>query len=122
MGKVVINRCYGGFSLSDEATQRYADIKGIKVYPEKDKWGHVIFWLDAPEARDQNTSQVLCIRDIQRQDPILVHVVEEMGDKANGGYARLIVEDLPDGTQYRIDEYDGMETIQTRDSEEWLTA
>jgi len=33
--KVVINTCYGGFGLSHEAMLRYAEIKGIKLYLEK---------------------------------------------------------------------------------------
>ena len=33
--KVVINKCYGGFGLSDAAMHRYAEIKGITLYPEK---------------------------------------------------------------------------------------
>ena len=32
--KVVINTCYGGFSLSHEAILRYAEIKGIAPYVE----------------------------------------------------------------------------------------
>ena len=31
--KVVINDCFGGFSLSHEAIMRYAELKGIKLYP-----------------------------------------------------------------------------------------
>jgi len=31
--KVVINDCFGGFSLSHEAVMRYAELKGIKLYP-----------------------------------------------------------------------------------------
>ena len=29
--KVVINRCFGGFGLSDEAIELYAEKKGIKL-------------------------------------------------------------------------------------------
>ena len=31
--KIVINDCYGGFSLSHKAVMRYAELKGIKLYP-----------------------------------------------------------------------------------------
>lgn len=31
--EVVINRCFGGFGLSHEAMMRYAELKGLKVYP-----------------------------------------------------------------------------------------
>lgn len=33
--KVVVNRCYGGFSLSYEAVMEYAKRKGIKIYAFK---------------------------------------------------------------------------------------
>jgi hypothetical protein len=49
--------------------------------------------------------------DLNRSDPILVRVVEEMGSKANGNFAELKVVEIPDGVQYEIDEYDGMESI-----------
>src|SRR3990167_2487023 len=31
--KVVINNCYGGFGLSHKAVMRYAELKGITLYP-----------------------------------------------------------------------------------------
>jgi len=31
--QVVINKCYGGFGLSHQAVMRYAELKGIKLYP-----------------------------------------------------------------------------------------
>lgn len=31
--EVVINTCFGGFGLSHEAMMRYAELKGLKVYP-----------------------------------------------------------------------------------------
>ena len=36
--KVVINDCYGGFSLSYEAVMRYAELKGFKLYAYVDKY------------------------------------------------------------------------------------
>ena len=39
MAKIVYNACYGGFSLSDEAIMRYAEIKGITLYSSKSKYG-----------------------------------------------------------------------------------
>lgn len=53
MKKIVINACYGGFGLSDEAMVRYCELKGITVYPEKEKdaWGHTSYYLKLPENR-----------------------------------------------------------------------
>lgn len=37
--------------------------------------------------------------------------VEELGEKANGKYSRLEVVEIPDGLDYVIDDYDGIETL-----------
>ena len=47
----------------------------------------------------------------ERHDPILVRVVEELGDKVCGSHASLYIEELPDGCEYSISEYDGIEHI-----------
>ncbi len=49
--------------------------------------------------------------DVPRDDPALAQAVEELGEKANGTYAKLEVVEIPDGTKYEIDEYDGQESI-----------
>ena len=92
MAKVVINKCFGGFGLSDEAKEKYAEIKGlVEVYD----------W------------------EIERDDPILVQVVEEFGKKANDSFSDLEIVDIPKGTLYRIDEYDGLESIEYADDVNW---
>ena len=50
-------------------------------------------------------------REIERHDPILVEVVQELGDKANGRCAELDVIEIPDGVDYEVEEYDGKEWI-----------
>lgn len=50
-------------------------------------------------------------RDIERNDPLLVQVVEELGEKANGSHATLKIVEIPDGTDFTIEEYDGNEHI-----------
>ncbi len=81
--KVVINKCYGGFSLSKE---------GVKFMGlEWDGYGHC--------------------SELSRENPKLVECVEKLGEKANGRLARLVVVKIPDGIEYTIKEYDGMEHI-----------
>ena len=133
--KVVINKCYGGFGISKEAISRYCEIKGIQSWIEEDKkyksLGIWTCWLVPPEKRvkDQESNfasmstadrisynkkwaeQTLYYRDIERNDPALVQVVEELGEKANGRYANLRVVEIPDDVAYEIDDYDGMESI-----------
>jgi len=98
MTKIVYNACYGGFVLSKKAVERYWEIKGE---PRPEHW-----WDD----------------DLQRTDPILVQVVEVVGEGANGGFSYLNIRELPAGTLYRIDEHDGMEWVTTQDEYEWSVA
>ena len=132
--KVVINRCYGGFGLSHEAVMRYFEIKGITVYPEqgKDYWKFWTYWTVKPEDRVEDkegdafyamsmedrraynklrSEQTVYEREIERHDPALAQAVEELGDKANGAYAELVVIEIPDDIEYIVEEYDGMEHI-----------
>lgn len=96
--KIVINSCYGGFSLSRDGLQRYRELKGIQ-YP------------------DYNDS-----RDIPRTCSTLVQVVQELGRNSWGNSACLVVSELPKGTRYIIKEYDGMESIITEDMIQWEVA
>lgn len=50
-------------------------------------------------------------RELDRSDPILLQVIDELGEKANGAYAKLAVVEIPDGTDYTIEEYDGNEHV-----------
>lgn len=146
MAKVVYSACYGGFGLSEEAVKRYAELKGLSLFPERDPRSGFLsptYWL-APEgersgilpdgawakATDEQRAEsnrryrelVLTPRDIERTDPILVQVVEDLGDAASDRFANLKIAEVPDGGQYRIDEYDGFESVETPNSYEWKTA
>ena len=134
--KVVINKCYGGFGLSHEAVMRYFEIKGITVYPEQGRslgdWKFWTYWTVKPEDRIEpkegeefyklsmedrraynkaHSEQTVYEREIERHDPALVQAVEELGVKANGSHAELSVVEIPDGVDYIVEEYDGMEHI-----------
>lgn len=67
------------------------------------------------EEREENSRAYKSISpyagDIERTDPDLVAVVEQLGKDANGQCAKLEVIEIPDGIDYEIDEYDGIESI-----------
>jgi len=129
--KVVINKCYGGFGLSHEAMLRYAEIKGITVYPDKSEYGFETYytvpaeqrtpsvdnWYELPieerqRLNEQWRSEQLYDRDIPRNDDALVQVVKELGSKkASGRVAELKIVNIPDGINWEVDEYDGLETV-----------
>lgn len=143
MAKVVYNACYGGFSVSEAGMRRYCEIKGIPLWVERGKYGLNTYWIVAPDKRiapldgedfynasmDERrensaaySAQTISCRDFERHDPALVQVVEELGAEANGGYANLAIYELPDGARYRIDEYDGSESVMEPDDYEWTVA
>jgi hypothetical protein len=109
--KIVLNGCYGGFGLSEAALRRYAEIKGLNTSLERG-FSYII---------NDDGERISCY-DLERTDPALVRVVEELGDKANDGFSRLYIEELEKGTLYRINEYDGIESLETKDSIDWNVA
>lgn len=138
MTKIVYNACYGGYSLSREAMMRYAEIKGITLYPRM-TYGVVQYFLCPPAEYDRIYAEEAAnpvspdrykrsnelhfsYSRISRTDLVLVQVVEELGEKANGLCADLQIRELPAGTLYRIDEYDGNESVVTQDEYEWDVA
>jgi hypothetical protein len=50
--------------------------------------------------------------DIDRTDPVLVRIVEEMGYAASGGSSSLHVVEIPDGVNWKISEYEGSEIVE----------
>lgn len=91
--KVVVNRCYGGYNVSDILQKAYQSVTGQKLDP------HYYLKHD-------------------RADKVLVYLVERLGEinkeYLRGFCSKLRVEtiDLLPGRTYRIDEYDGMETLE----------
>ena len=103
--EIVINGCYGGFCLSREAVIRARELSG------NSRWG-------GPTIRgDVYNGGLICkmdcgfISNIDRNDPILVAVVKELGEKANGEFAKLKVVEIPDDVIWEIHGYDGKEWI-----------
>jgi hypothetical protein len=105
--KIVINCDYGGFSLSDWAIETYADRKGIKLKKEKtlDSFGGITLFTNIVTNEDFES------RDIERNDPVLVKVVEELGSKSFGFAANLKIVEVPDDVDWEVVEYDGLEHI-----------
>lgn len=124
--KIAINRCYGGFGLSDEAFELYLKKKGI-TYGEKVKKFSVSNYYTTSKAHYAelckesinkcgnyslvNKSGEYISHDIERNDPILIEVIEELGVNANSRYSNIKIVEIPDGTDWKIDEYDGMERV-----------
>jgi len=106
MPKVVINTCFGGFSVSRAAFHRLRELGQKEAIDEPDigeAWSGTKYirkpYLDG-----------FC-SSISRDDPLLLRVVEELGDLSHGPHAKLRVVEVPDGVAWEIDDYDGNETV-----------
>jgi hypothetical protein len=60
------------------------------------------------------TAITLSTRPENRTCPKLIQVVEELGEKANGQFAKLRIIEIPDGVDWEIDEYDGSEKVEEK--------
>jgi hypothetical protein len=134
---IVINICHGGFGLSQAAVERYHDIKGQSIWIENNRRCTLVktVWLVPPEQRvklkegdqwqamtDQEklehnnhyNDQVWSDRELARDDPVLVQVVKELGDRANARLSELKIVEIPASVDWIIEEYDGKEWIAER--------
>ncbi len=124
--KIVINKCFGGFGLSilalKELVKRGA--KGLEVTK-------TLKYFDSKQEADKDLSKdvgdgyrTTCMEFLlekdgkvytwpreNRTDPVLLSVVKKLGSEANGNYAELEIVKIPDGVDYTIEDYDGVEHI-----------
>ena len=82
--KIVVNKCYGSFGLSEKAKKYLADENADL------KYGY-----------DYES----------RNDPKLVECVERLGEEASDQFALLVVVEIPDNIKWGIVDYDGYETV-----------
>lgn len=119
MTKIAYNACFGGFGLSTEAFEKLLDKKGVKW--ERFETGGVFgrHSYQHPDTKERISKYDL-LED--RTDKDLISVIEELGEAAFGEFSRLRIADIPSGTRYRIDEYDGNESVMTPDDYDWKIA
>lgn len=104
--KVVINRDWGGFSLSEKAIRRLFELKGWNCVEKKSSSDLTLFYKDS--ISDDNFFDE---QDLERNDPELVQVVKELGKEANGFCASLKIVNIPKDVQWHISGYDGLEHV-----------
>lgn len=85
--KIALNKCYGGFSITEECLALYNKLSGLKLK--------------------------YC-GSIERDDKNLITAIETIGEKkASGALARIEIEEVMSG--YEITEYDGCEDVEYDD-------
>jgi hypothetical protein len=102
--KIVINRCFGGFSISKEAVE-YMAINGHEQAKS-------VLLTEKSLERDGSAgySWPYFQNQFDRQDNILIQAVETLKEKANGPNSKLKVVEIE--ISYDIIDRDGMETVQ----------
>jgi hypothetical protein len=55
-------------------------------------------------------------------DELATYVVLKYPDIYTGGMKDLVVEWIPEGTLFKINDYDGSESIELKENEDWLVA
>jgi hypothetical protein len=58
----------------------------------------------------------------EKWEELQSYVVLKYPNIYSGGLRDLRIRWIPVGTQFQVNEYDGSETIETRDSVDWITA
>ena len=112
--KIVINRCFGGFGISNIAFEKLLERKGIafdKVEDEENRAFLGASYYKAGHAGDNEhyLSNYQFYED--RADPDLIAVIEEMAKDAEGWAADIKIVEIPDDVEWQISEYDGMEWV-----------
>lgn len=134
--EIVINRCWGGYGLSNKALKRYAELKGFKIcfYEQtkykyrdgKDEYKRIdnphkkvfishSFKKDFGKIIDKlDDNDFFSDYHIKRDDEVLIQVVKELGDKANGSHSKLSIVKIPSHIEWEISDYDGMEKVEEK--------
>lgn len=103
--EIVINSCYGGYGLSLLALKTYLEYKNLTYEIKRDdKYDEEFIYLSG-------TNFSFTCENIKRDDPLLVKVVKELGDKSFGEYSNLKVIKIPSKLKYKIIDYDGYEAV-----------
>ena len=122
--KVVYNNCFGGFGLSGKAIKwleengrydlrEFISTKRKEIEADPDKL------LSTDERLDYAVRYDFGENGLPRHDVDLVRCVETLGREADGRFADLRIHELT-GNLYRIDEYDGSETVMEPESYDYI--
>lgn len=118
--KIVINKCFGGFGLSSEAMKELIErnCAAIETHAasefngrREDVGSGYQMWSGIEDVLIKGDT-AYTFDNQKRTDATLVALVEEWGsERTSSRLAKLKVVEIPDGTRYEIDEYDGIESI-----------
>jgi hypothetical protein len=105
--KLVINKCFGGFSVSRKAVEYMANLGSSQAIAEL-------------ESMEDNSNDIYLgysekyDHQYNRNDPYLIEAVEVLKEEANSRFSKLKVIEIPEGVNWEIDEYDGVEVAREK--------
>ena len=117
MAKIIINRCYGGFSVNDDVA-KLLKLDGVKVtfageyYPDG-----VIIKSNVSKNHHYFDNEDFGIIDDNydkwRADERLIKAIETIGEDKSyrDDISEIEIIENPDDVEWEIDDYDGIETI-----------
>lgn len=136
--KIVLNKCFGVFSISKECAEYMASLGDKQAQAELDDWNKKQQWLDnylkngkwdieVPE-NERGMLEISAKYNLpapwygygyqecfdggySRTSETLIKAVEHLGDKASNKHAKLRIAEVPDDVNWEIYEYDGIESI-----------
>ena len=143
MAKIILNKGYGGFGVSAKAHKLYAERLGKELfyyageyikpnvvykkvsYEEFIKMKSWFYFYSFKDLGDETIKDIVIQDEVEtldldaqhREDPILIQIVEELGEEASGFAGTLRVVEIPDelaNGNYMIDDYDGWETLHAK--------
>ena len=143
MAKVILNKNYGGFQVSAKAHKLYAERLGKELfyyvgeyirpnvvykkvsYEDFVKKNTLFYFYSFKDLGDETIKDIVIQDEVEtldldehyREDPLLIQIVEELGEEASGYAGTLKVVEIPDelaNGNYMIDEYDGIETLHAK--------
>lgn len=85
-------------------------IKNPNEFLFKGNW-HNLSDEEKQKENEKFKSIYLSNRIEDREDKLLIQVIEELKEEANGYCAKLKIVEIPDDVQYEIEDYDGLEHI-----------
>lgn len=145
MAKIILNKGYGGFDVSTRAYKTYAERIGKELFYYIGNYEyeehHIVYKKVSYEdflsrktlfyfystqdlgevitkdiVREECDSE-LYLNEGHREDPLLIQIVEELGEEASGWAGTLKVVEIPDelaNGNYMVDDYDGWENLHAK--------
>lgn len=89
------------------------EVKGLfwSAFDRDDVQEAMPYGVDIPTVNAWWHKHQLDSRPENREDPLLIQVIEELGEEASGSCAKVSIVEIPSDVEYTIEEYDGYEHV-----------